>query len=638
MKKNTLIPKIFLFLMLLLGVVGASGQECYKQLTDISGIEYEVSNIEEAACELIDSLPSEFQNDFKVYDGGFYIHLESYRGYGYPEAFEDLKDEITTTYYLIVGRQNDSRGLNTKFFVEVNLPDITSDGCMPDLNDKASKLVEYVLTESYKESGSSPASYPASFVKAIKALQNYISIAKDCCQNGGNVDQCIECNNPDNIAANLLSLGFVEEDIKNIGSFSGSANLPPEIIDYANLLFTVNDLTVVDIPSSYIEQIPIYQARGLSIKIYITKDENVCTSVWQSVIDEIENNPADVIFWHHIHNGNPNQLGDEKLFTRVYVKGEGSSMINEGRRPNVNIRGPDPLTSIIGALGAAFSDAMIQTVSIYFLSDDIEAGDWGEAFSRINFGSVAWSGFTGLFVVNKRMVTVALAVGAATAEVTYNAYYNPDYTLEQGAVDFGRVFISEIIGASVGKVIGNKLKNVNLSWFSHKALTKLRNIIVDQNSTTSKRLFIKIGKNFENSGLTHKFDDWLWDDIFHQGGETPWEHIVARHTALNAPQGKSFFNPKFDFHLDKLKAMINEAAHDWANFSIGEGTLIDFIENEYNGNINILLDFSSKKSKFGLSADEFIGKATDGEWINTIRVTITKDVKIYNAFPSKTVE
>jgi hypothetical protein len=460
--------KLFLILLTVLTVQITNGQNCFEKLPELSGFDLSgyQSQIESAACKVRDSLPLNFQNDFKVYDAGFYIHMENFNGFGYPEGFSQLANSISSPYYVLVGKQNESRGLFTKFWVDVKLPDITGNGCIPNLNEEASNLVEFVIEREFNQSGRSPYAYPAALISALESLNEFIATAKVCCENGGDVAQCLACNNPDNIAAKLLSLGFVQEDIQNIGDYVGSTSFPSEIVDHANLLFTVNDLTAVDIPASYTSQIPIYQSKGLSVKIYITKDENVCTSVWQGVQDEIENSPADVVFWHHIHKGKPNQLGDEKLFTRVFLGGVGSNLRKNGEGLQNRSLGPDPVTAIIGALGAAFSDAMIQTVSIYFLSDDIEEGDWGEAFDRINYGSVAWSGFTGLFVVNSKMVTVAVAVGAATAEVTYNAYNDPNYTMEQGALDFGRVFVSDLIGSAVGGAVGNKLKNVNLSWFS----------------------------------------------------------------------------------------------------------------------------------------------------------------------------
>lgn len=632
--------KIILVLLSVISLQVVNGQNCFEKLADFSGIDHtsSMADIEAAACELRNLLPTQFQDQFKVYDGSFYLHTGSFNGFGYPEAFDKLKNDIQSPYYLLIAAQNEpTKGLYSKFWVDVKLPDITSDGCIPNLNEEASNLVEFVIEKEFNSNGRSPFSYPNALIEGIHSLKSYVEAATACCQTGGDVAQCIDCNNPDNIAAKLLALGFVAEPIQNIGDFDTGSDAIPEISDYANELFTVNSLTAVNIPASYIEQIPTYQAQGLSIKIYITKDENVCSGEWQTIESEIENDPADVIFWHHIHKGEVG-LGDELLFSRVFLGGEGSNMRTKGQRLQKRMLGPDPVTAIIGALGSAFSDAMIQTISIYYLDDSVPTGDWGAAFDKINYGSVAWSGFTGLFVVSGKALTIAKAVGAATAEVTYLAFTDDNYSMEQGALDFARVFVSEIIGNAVGGAIGNKLKNANISWFSKKGLTKLAGTIVDETSATSKKLFIKLGKNFENSGLTSRFDDWLWD-VSHKyanGWESPFEHIVSRHTAANAPSGKSYFNSKFDTNLDKLQDMINEGANDWADYLKGQGTLIDY--KQIGDRVQILLDFSTKKTKFGLSQSDFIGVATDGTPINTIRITINNDVKIYNAFPSKTVQ
>jgi len=496
---------------------------CYQQLSDLSGTEFtagQLSDLEQAACDLIDSLPQVYQDSFAVLDYGFYLHNRSM-----DQGVEDIWPEVIqeanaiSPYYLLLGRVPGREG---EVKVELKMPDITEDGCIPNLTEEASNLVEFVIEREFYHFGRSSYSNPAALITALESLNEFIAMAKVCCENGEDVSQCLECNNPDNIAARLLSLGFVQEDIQNVGTYVGSTNFPDEIVDHANLLFTVNNLTAVNIPASYTNQIPIYHAKGLSVKIYITKDENVCTNIWQQVHDEIENSPADVIFWHHIHKGKPNQSGYEKLFTRVFLGSVGSNLKKNGKRLQKRSLGPDPVSAIIGALGAGFSDAMIQTVSIYFLSDDIEEGDWLEAFDRINYGSVAWSGFTGLFVVNTKMVTVAVAVGAATAEVTYNAYNDPNYTIEQGALDFGRVFVSDLIGSTVGGAVGNKLRNVNLSWFSGKALNKLR--LLFGNSNTAKSNLIKLCWKLEIENITThsargtQFENWLFEWFFSSQG------------------------------------------------------------------------------------------------------------------------
>lgn len=521
--------RLFIVLSFIFLEGNVSGQICFERLSDLSGVDLSGSDneVESAACDLRDSLPANFRSDFKVYDAGFYIFMDKFNGFTYPEGFEVLRGSVSSTYYVLVGKQNDPNGLFTKFWVDVNLPDITGDGCIPNRNLEASKLVEFVISREYEKSGRSPSSYPGALIQALEALNRFVKTAEQCCDIGGEVGQCMDCNNPDNIGAKLLSLGFIQESIENIGDYSASRILPAEVVDHANLLFTVNGLVTVDVPSSYIGQIPMYHSKGLSVKIYITEDENVCTNIWQDVQNEIEQETNDVVFWHHIHRGDPNELGGQKLFTRVFIKG-GANFNKEGPTSQSRALGPDPVTAIIGALGAALSDVMMQTVSIYYLSDDIEEGDWGEAFDRVNYGSVAWSGFTGLFVVNSKMITVAVAVGAATVEVTYNAYNNPDYTIEQAALDFGRVFVADLIGSAVGGAVGKKLKDVNLSWFSGAALNKLR--FSFGNSNTAKSAIIKLCWKLQAENITthtargSQFEDWLFEWLLSSRGFVQTDH------------------------------------------------------------------------------------------------------------------
>jgi len=52
-------------------------KECYSQMSDISGTEFtagQLSDLEQAACDLIDSLPQTYHDSFAVLDYGFYLH------------------------------------------------------------------------------------------------------------------------------------------------------------------------------------------------------------------------------------------------------------------------------------------------------------------------------------------------------------------------------------------------------------------------------------------------------------------------------------------------------------------------------------------------------------------------------------
>ena len=113
-----------LILALLLGFILAlsdrlNSQSCYVRLSDASGIsptQYQLDALESAACRLRDSLPLVFQDSFKVYDFGFYLHNETMVG-GYPEMFQTAITQVETQsqYYLLFGKQTDKSGIYTKF-------------------------------------------------------------------------------------------------------------------------------------------------------------------------------------------------------------------------------------------------------------------------------------------------------------------------------------------------------------------------------------------------------------------------------------------------------------------------------------------------------------------------------------------
>ncbi len=473
MKKSL---RLFIALLLLYFGYQASFAQNYIRLTDASGLEptaSQLAELEAAADSLVAALPAEFQADFKVFDFGFYLHNEVFQG-GFPAVFEQAIAEAASqsTYYLLFGRQTDETEVGLKFWIDLQLPDVLPNGCIPDFQSDATQLVQSQIERTWDEAGRSQAALIGTLISGMGELATYLDRAISCCGGGGSASHCLECGDSKNIVAKLLSLGFLEEAISGLKSDNGSSADIAEIVDHANLIFTVNHLTDVRITDSYIQQIAVYQAQGLSIRIYITSDEHLCDGVFQTIQDEVNSGVADVVFWHHIHAGT-SAVGDERLFSRVVLSSDGQAR-NSVRKRSL---GPDPVTAIIGALGSAFADAMIQATVIYFVDDDVEKGDFGAAWSKVNYGSVLWSGFTGMFVISSKALVVAKAVGAASAEVYYNVLVLPDYDIQTAAYDFVRVFVSEIIGQVVGTALGNKLKNVDINYLSIRAYGKLSSIL-----------------------------------------------------------------------------------------------------------------------------------------------------------------
>src|SRR5690606_4253400 len=93
----------FLFLLTALSVRAQS--TCFISLGDATGIDItsqELSQLEAAACALIDSLPTEFRDSFKVFDAGFYLHAEFIQG-GFYTTWDKIKIKasLQSPYYLL---------------------------------------------------------------------------------------------------------------------------------------------------------------------------------------------------------------------------------------------------------------------------------------------------------------------------------------------------------------------------------------------------------------------------------------------------------------------------------------------------------------------------------------------------------
>jgi hypothetical protein len=125
---NYLRKALTLVLFIVLANIGQT-QNCYEVIADMSGFDtspYQ-NDLETIACELKNAFPVEFQDQFKVYDFGFYSQNEFMQG-GFQAVWDKVVSEIPTDYYLIFGKQSDQTGIYTKFWVDIKLP--FGDDCM----------------------------------------------------------------------------------------------------------------------------------------------------------------------------------------------------------------------------------------------------------------------------------------------------------------------------------------------------------------------------------------------------------------------------------------------------------------------------------------------------------------------------
>lgn len=192
--------KNLLLILATLFVQALTAQPCYVRLTDASGISTDSyqQELEAAACSLRAVFPAEFQQSFKVFDFGFYLHHPVTTGY--PQIVEVASNDVATRspYYLLFCKQTDPTGVYTKFWVDLKLPDTGKFGCIdllsPTLRGDIKKKIEYVATTTYAQDGNQFFQYARAEKAAMAALQKIVADFVECCdmqaRNAGSVNAC----------------------------------------------------------------------------------------------------------------------------------------------------------------------------------------------------------------------------------------------------------------------------------------------------------------------------------------------------------------------------------------------------------------------------------------------------------------
>ena len=418
-----------------------SSTDCYKLRfdgsgnTDTSGIDL----IKQNSCNLRDQLPTNEQSKFQVQDLGFYMmteFLKSTSGNPYLDQFEEVRTKIAQEkeYYVVIGRQTDSKGIYTKFYIDVKLPNVTPNNCPDNFNVLAKNFLINKIEEEYNNRGRNYSYANQAVSKGIGALADYIQDIKQCCETQpSSVEKCLNCKSPDNMITALKSDGFVSHAIQNIGNYP-IGNIPdiPEVADYAKKLFTINDLNVVDVPNSYKETIDTFKTKGLTLKVIITKDENYCTPLWDSLVIIANSGQYDIVYWHHVHKGK--SIGNDLLLTKTFLRSGTGNKSDSERAVFL------PLIPILKGLGSAVADAFVQAAIIYIIDDDVKT--FSDAFGKVNYWQSGWSGVVGAFGINKNVALVGSAIASATGTVVYNAYNKQGYGVEEGTRDFVQNFFS----------------------------------------------------------------------------------------------------------------------------------------------------------------------------------------------------
>jgi|GEM_PF-5781593 len=225
----------------------AAAQNCYVPLDDASGYTptaSQLAELEAAACRLIDSLPAAFQDSFKVYDFGFYLHNETQQG-GYPEAFQWAIDTVQglSPYYLLFGKQTDRSGVYTRFWVELRLPTRAQFACIDEFKLKIiEQQIELVINQKYQSFGSSFFRYADAEISGMKKLQDIIFKYTDCCLCCGNKQSgCESCEYIDNsIIACVNNDATLKAQVENFISEHSCSEKAKEFAIFATHLICEN--------------------------------------------------------------------------------------------------------------------------------------------------------------------------------------------------------------------------------------------------------------------------------------------------------------------------------------------------------------------------------------------------------------
>lgn len=175
--------------------IRTSAQNCYIQLGEMSGLNivpYQ-GMLENVACDLIQSMPSEIQGQFKVFDFGFY-RMNAYYPGGFQNAWEAIVQEVQnqSLYYLLFGKQTDAKGIYSEFQVELKLPE---SACLSEIKILQLSLRLRALLNS---PGNNPYEYADRETAAMLLVKSTIN-CQEICDNGkdDDGDGWIDCNDPD---------------------------------------------------------------------------------------------------------------------------------------------------------------------------------------------------------------------------------------------------------------------------------------------------------------------------------------------------------------------------------------------------------------------------------------------------------
>ncbi|WP_282784624.1 hypothetical protein [Phaeodactylibacter xiamenensis] len=569
-------PKnLILLLALLWASFALKAQSCFIQEDDATGSlafsTEELAELEAAACSLRAVFPTAFQNDFAVYDFGFYLHQQGYEG-GMPQVFQDKIAEVEqeSPYFLLFGRELSNNSGLGRFWVEVRLPNSDQYPCLVERSWSIINSVKTILQESATSD-----EYGLDVQKlksAIEKLHYHVDHAVNCCplDTQGRTPLCPACfwENED-IGVQLGYAGFIE--LKNI------SNIRVDSISTAFEEMKLGLKVDIGLSNEGVHQDfditgELLEAKGLygsdvsfSILKYNLDEEGTCSELAELYSSQIDIQSYGNSYKYQEEILILEKAGEYRVFSR---SGGNGGYTNLGERPGLN-RQPVILPAIILRIVLRRAVMAASNVAVNLFMEFVMERTFGDHGADCTWLETAgyidtnpwrlslWA-LEGALGANNAAYT-ALFVGADNA-IVYLFQSGGNFQLDT----FFLKFIEGAITGALAQTVGGAILN-------SKAFKRFFNKVESQTGSSIQAL------EFELIGLIPDF-------VRHPRKVKAWEALVSSESIR-----------KVVFNLEKVSEQISQHAAKLDDFKLKFGSASDVAKQDLLDKIDVFFGFKPGK-------------------------------------------
>ena len=288
-KFKVFIPIFLLIFLAQSKLYAQTSPPCYQRLIDASGLNTDSyqSTLTAGACSLRDSFPNAYQrNDFRVFDCGFYV-LHTVTS-GYPAEFQKKIDQAAaiSPFYVLFGKQNEPKGLYTKIYVAMSLPDTGYFHCInlisPTYREEIRFKIELVANNALIREGIGWPAYAKAEEEAMDSLKSIFSNLKTCCiaNRSNSTNVCGECTLlPDEFESMLKNHGLIiSTSITGSSLILQNSNINSDyIFGRSHLEVTVDQSHIANLDLNAYCKVKYYKDINKSAAAYIINARNNCS-------------------------------------------------------------------------------------------------------------------------------------------------------------------------------------------------------------------------------------------------------------------------------------------------------------------------------------------------------------------------